>query len=228
MPRTIDSEIGSRTLTIDDTVDNFEAGTSALPNGDFGVKTTASPNTYSFMRDRANNGDAYKFVPGQARTINFWYKGGAQNASFILGVGTQDSSSVAGSAMNWMMYTGGNALYFGVVRESNVVQNLYYGLGNTTAWEMHTYVWNPAAGSVGTVSVYFNGALAGTVSLSAAIQDRSAAACEFSFGARGNYSLSSVSPTAAVAGTMELAKLAVFDSVLSALDVSDLYISMNA
>jgi len=228
MPRTIASDIGSRTLTIDDAVDNFVVGDAALPDGSLGVRLNPTPNTYVYMHDRASNGDAYKLAVGQAKTINLWYNGQAQNAPFLFGVGQQNSSGTTAATINWSVSTGGNSMTFNLRNNNGSFSSTGIGLGNTAGWRMLTFAFDPAAGTHGNVVCYVNGAPVATQVIPNAITNQGV--CEFSVGARGNYALSSVSPTAAVVAVpnVQIAKLAVFPSYLTALQISDLYLAMVA
>lgn len=228
MPRTIASDIGARTLTIDDAVDNFVVGDSALPDGSLGVRLNTTPNTYVYTHDREADGAIYKLVAGQAKTINFWYNGQAQNATFILGVGLQNSAVLTASAINWSMSSGGNQLSFNLRNNNGTFTTSSIGNANVAGWRMITFAFNPAAGTHGNVVIYVNGAPVVTQVIPNAIT--AFGACEFSIGARATYSLASVAPLAsAVAVTnLQVAKLAVFPSYLGPLEISDLYLAMTA
>lgn len=223
MPRTIASDIGSRTLSIEDAADNWIAGTNALPNGHFGLAMEETPDTYSYAHDRVGDGVAYNFRAGQPRTINFWYRGVEQSATWILGCGKQDTTAMNYLNSNWHFWSSGNSLLMYMSYNSNFV-SINYGLASTPGWRMITITWNPSIGTHGAVEGYLNGTTVGAAGLPNIPTVVTPA--ELSLGAKATLSLSSLSPVATVVAPMELAKLAVFDTVLTAQNVADLYIAM--
>lgn len=225
MPRTIASDIGSRTLSIEDAADNWIAGTNALPNGHFGLAMEETPDTYSYAHDRVGDGAAYNFRNGQPRTINFWYRGVEQSAPFICGVSLQNSATIGFGTVNWMFQTVGNSLVWGQYRSGVATfQSLSFSLANNAGWRMITAVFDGGTGNWNT-SVYLNGTIQGTVIMASAPANTTSA--EFSLGAKATLSLSSLSPVATQVAPMELAKFAVFDTMLTPQNIADLYIAMQ-
>lgn len=224
MPRTIASDIGSRTLSIEDAADNWAAGTNALPNGHFGLAMGTTPDTYSYAHDRVGDGVNYNFRAGQPRTINFWYRGTQGSSGYILGCGRQNSSSIAATNVNWAFYASGNTLYAGVASVSGTFRDALIAVASTAGWRMITVVWNPSSGTYGGHTTYLNGTQADTTTLTNTVATITPS--ELSIGAKATLSLSSLNPTAAVVAPMEIAKLAVFDTMLTAQNIADLYIAM--
>lgn len=223
MPRSIASEIGSRTLSIEDAADNWIAGTNALPNGNYGLAMEETPDSFSYAYDRVGNGAAYNFRTGQPRTINFWYRGTEQNASYIMGCGRQDSVSLTYSNVNWYLFSQSNSLQVYMAYNANFA-SISLGTASTVGWRMITITWDPSAGTNGQIAGYLNGTATNSTNLPNAAIVVSPA--EFSLGARATISLSSMTPVATSNAPMEIAKLAVFDSVLTPQNIADLYIAM--
>lgn len=224
MPRSINSNIGSRVLSIEDIGDNFSASTNALPNGNFGLAIGTSPDTTTYARDAAGNGAAYNMRPGGSRSWNYWQRGGGFDSPWQWGVAQQNQGVITPGAANFRLSTNGNAFQVSVSRGFTWQQFPIAGLPSALGWRMHTITWDPAASTHGRIVTYNNGGNSQTGDLTSAANVPTDT--EFTIGGVANFSQSLREPLASANGAFELAKFAVFDKVLTAQEIADLYLAM--
>lgn len=224
MPRSINSNIGSRVLSIEDIGDNFSASPNALPNGNFGLMVGTTPDNITYARDAAGNGVAYNMRPGRSRSWNYWYRGVGQSSPWLWGVSQQNQGTISASTVNFYFYTSGNAFNVRVSRGSVWQVFALAGLASALGWRMHTITWDPAASTHGRIRTYSNGGNMQTADMTSAVVVPTDT--EFTIGAVANFSQSLREPAASANGAFELAKFAVFDKVLTQQEIADLYLAM--
>lgn len=235
MPRTITSQTGSRTMTIEDNTDNFTIGAdNFLPNGDAALKVASTPNADAYMHDRAAS-NPFLLIGGSPKTILWWTKsvdtGAAQqNDPFKLGVMGQNSGSLF--AFQWYVFHSGNGRFMQIsIGTGSGVQTIALGSGaNDPAWVFMGFVYDPTSnGPPGFIRPYFNGAPQGISNLGGAPKPEAfigSGTAELCIGGSANYALSNVTSTPAV--DTRIAKLSAFNVVLSDAQIAALYTSMTS
>lgn len=228
MPRTINSQIGSRVLTIEDGFDNFSTNATILmPNGDSSMRIANVPNAKAYARDRG--GDAtnpFHIDPSNPKTIIWWVRTldgmTGQNDPYRLGVGAQDSDSVSTGAMQWFSRTSGNSFITSVSHISFAYSVVYHEpFASSLAWSMLGFYYNPIGSTYGTICPISNGVYGPVTPLPNTL--RTIALPELSIGGRSNYSQSSVTSTPS---DHLMGKLSVFNTLLTASQIASLYQAM--
>lgn len=227
MPRTIASTIGGRTLTIEDTKDNFQVSAFSLPDGSLGMEAALGDN---YAHDRAAD-VPYHVTPGVAHTQVWWVRGTQGNDPWRFGVKQQNVGTIGAGNSQWYHYTSGNNARLAFALASAQWQTITLApLGASNAWGMEGFAYDPNIGSFGAIKPIYNGTYTSSfngtnpnpVNLTQPL--RSLTTPELSIGGYWNYALSV--GTAGLGG-FAIAKMAsIPNKVLTDTELADLYLAM--
>jgi hypothetical protein len=234
MPRFVDSSVGGRTLTIPDAADRFTSpgnmadGTSRLG---VGMNTALSP-TYGHCYDRAAGAADYVLAAGQPKTIVIWLNWWEVGSFAKMGV-CEANTPTTGD--NWAISRNsgsGRRQFFvyngsGGASQPNVGAS---GTGTSGVPEMIALTWTGVEGAADNLRGFGEGAFVQAATLTTIKAPPTTP--QLWFGRKANIALGSFSPTTNAAspnsGVCEMAKLSVFDYVLSDGDIADLYVAMTS